>query len=285
MNSITQILNHNSLQRLLNKPTTTINEHNVKYSVSYLKQITQAPRIGWYINDKKINTKQEAEKIRILYRRSYQHVLERTKSRRTNILNAPHETINGIPTYYVSGFAVDTRFDPQGNLTRICLASIDIHNSTTGEITPVDTHMWLFLDSMHVDPTIIEPTSGLGSDLYTISLGDWVGIKCTLNVYGENKRIGIDQWQPIASHLVYGDLHKKLRYAPRHVCAGMELLHITRDEQVRTVSEQDWARTLLHALSRNPEEREAVFYGWGTAGKHYDTLSRAYNSGHLVINH
>lgn len=221
--------------------------------------IRNSPTAGIIALPFRPNTKQDAEFIRVLYRRMYERCIKYTNNRRTCILNAPHTVVDGVPVYRLAGFVVDARFNSKGHLNRICLMDVRVLDSDNNVCALVDTHMWLFINRLKVDKSIIDKNAGLSTDIFTASLGDEISIECTLEAYGETKRLGIAEWKPVSSMLPYGDYKGRTRHVPRHLCAGMEILSITRKKKCKTITEAQWGHMLLHALERQKLAQTADF--------------------------
>ena len=227
-------------------------------------EVKDSERCGLPVFLDRIQTRQGAEGLRLLYRRIARRCMKDTSSARTNILQLPHYIAAGRPAYIITGFVSDVHFDPDGDLDRICLTDPCAIDPATGETANIDTHIWLFANKTTItDPSLIHGHAGLGGDLLTISLGDSITLHCYLNVYtkGARKRIGIDEWFPIDSQLRYADRNGIPRRVANHIKGGLEILSIRMGGDVATTTEQDCATRLLAALGRHlDEERNGRVY-------------------------
>lgn len=231
----------------------------VDYFPGRIREVRDSERCGLPVYLERIRTTNEAEGLRLLYRRIARTCMKTTSSARTNILTLPHYCAAGRPAYLLTGFVSDTHFTPDGHLDRICLTDPCALDPDTGEAFNIDTHIWLFADRLTVtDPGMIHGHAGLAGDLLTISMGDRITLHCCLNVYTKNtrKRIGIDEWFPVDAQLYYADRNGTRRRVPNHIKAGLEILSIHTDGSVTTTSEQDWATRLLAALGRHLDEEQ-----------------------------
>lgn len=218
-----------------------------------MQPIRDATTSGYFVTPYRPRFTDDAQYIRLCYRTMALQCMSYAKDRRLAILDAPHTSRDGQPVYRMVGTVCDVRFR-DGILDRICVNGLCALNSDDedDDAIPVATHIWLYTSGLDVQPDIIYEYAGLGSDLCTISLGDQLIFECTLNAYGdEHKRMGVDQWAPLWSALIYADLKRMPHRVPRHLSGGMELIHVHDDGSVGYADEGNWARTLFEALRRH----------------------------------
>lgn len=128
-----------------------------------IREIKDSDRCGLPVFLDRIQTPQEAEGLRLLYRRIARRCMKGTSSARTNILQLPHYVSAGRPAYIITGFVSGVHFAPGGVLDRICLTGPRAVDPDTGEAFDVDTHIWLFVDKATIaDPSLIRDHAGLG---------------------------------------------------------------------------------------------------------------------------
>lgn len=219
---------------------------------------------------KRVSTRDDVESIQMAYRDMALNCLKTTYSSRVNVINTPHVTHDTVPVYKIQGIAVDPRFDAEGRLLRVWLmnpAVVDPNDPKN--VIPVDTHLWLMMPRMTLDDlggdAKISPTSGLGSDQLTVTLGDTVTIECTLKTYealtgrGGRKRIGIEAWRPIDSKMIYCTRGDREQVVPRYLKGGLRLFSLDKYGILDSVNEWTWTRELDKALEGRPETA-GVFY-------------------------
>lgn len=219
---------------------------------------------------KRVSTRDDVESIQMAYRAMALNCLKTTYSSRVNVINTPHVTHDTVPVYKIQGIAVDPRFDAEGRLLRVWLmnpAVVDPNDPKN--VIPVDTHLWLMMPRMTLDDlggdAKISPTSGLGSDQLTVTLGDTVTIECTLKTYealtgrGGRKRIGIEAWRPIDSKMIYCTRGDREQVVPRYLKGGLRLFSVDKYGILDSVNEWTWTRELDKALEGRPETA-GVFY-------------------------
>lgn len=271
------------LQHLSTGCSKTISRTNIAYRIDCLQPTQDLPDFGYLRVDRPPQTRDEATLIRLDYRTMYTRI-QNSQDRRLKFLDNIHNVIDGRPVCQINGIVTDAKFDYHGQLERLCLMGVSAANWDTGETTRVDTHAWLFINRMRADATkIIDPTSGLGGDQFTISLGDMIGLECTLNAYATDgmKRIGVDQWTPVGSALVYADRRGSIRNTPRHLRAGMELVRIHDDTHITTIRETEWWRMLDTQITAHKGHRREL-YDANAIDKYMPLLSAARANGQTV---
>ena len=104
----------------------------------------------------RIQTKEEADELRLDYRRFFESYVERTdRSERRNLLVLEHRTVDGAYRYTVEGVVADCEETSVSNgyVSRLCLMFPHVVNSD-GSQTLIDSHIWL---ATFVKNTVIRP--------------------------------------------------------------------------------------------------------------------------------
>lgn len=172
----------------------------------------------------RIQTKEEADELRLDYRRFFEGYVERTdKSERRNLLGLEHRTVDGAYRYTVEGVVADCEETSVSNgyVSRLCLMFPHVVNSD-GSQTLIDSHIWLatFVKNTVIRPDRIEPHNGSADRLMTIRLGDTLRVDAGLCAYTDKRgrhRFGLADWTPLDSHLRYLQLRSDGTTTPRVV--------------------------------------------------------------------
>lgn len=139
----------------------------------------------------RIQTKEEADELRLDYRRFFEGYVERTdKSERRNLLDLEHKTVDGAYRYTVEGVVADCEETSVSNgyVSRLCLMFPHVVNSD-GSQTLIDSHIWLatFVKNTVIRPDRIEPHNGSADRLMTIRLGDTLRVDAGLCAYTDKR--------------------------------------------------------------------------------------------------
>lgn len=172
----------------------------------------------------RIQTKEEADELRLDYRRFFESYVERTdRSERRNLLDLEHKTVDGAYRYTVEGVVADCEETSVSNgyVSRLCLMFPHVVNSD-GSQTLIDSHIWLatFVKNTVIRPDRIEPHNGSADRLMTIRLGDTLRVDAGLCAYTDKRgrhRFGLADWTPLDSHLRYLQLRSDGTTTPRVV--------------------------------------------------------------------
>lgn len=218
---------------------------------------------------KRVSTRQDVECVQLTYREMAMTCFKTTYSSRTNLLKAPHVTRNTVPVYKIQGIAVDPRFDDYGRLIRVWLMNPAVVDPEDPSHTiPIDTHLWLMMTRMTMDPlnedNTVSRTAGLGGDQVTVTLGDTLTIECTLMTYEASsgrggKRIGVDAWRPIDSKMLYVTQGDHEQVVPRHLKGDLKMFGVDQAGRLDSVYEWTWYDDLKAALKNRPDNG-GVFY-------------------------
>lgn len=222
----------------------------------------------------RIQTKEQADELRLDYRRFFESYVERTnKSERRNLLDLEHETVNGVLRYTVEGLAAncDENSQSSGYVSRVCLMFPHVVNSD-GTQTLIDSHIWLatFSSNTVIRPERIEPYNSTADRLMTVRLGDTLRINASLYAYTDKDgrhRFGLGDWTPLDSHLKYLQLRSDGTTTPRTVSerlCGNEYDICWLERQ----SKRRFRSAFLNALNRQMED------AWGN----YDWKNRHFLS-------
>ena len=132
----------------------------------------------------RIQTKTQADELRLDYRRFFESYVERTdRSERRNLLDLEHRTVDGVYRY------------PH-------VVNAD------GSLTLIDSHIWLatFVGNTIIRPDRIEPHNSTPDRLFTVRLGDTLRVDAGLRAYTDKygrHRFGLADWTPLDSRLRY----------------------------------------------------------------------------------
>lgn len=158
----------------------------------------------------RIQTKTQADELRLDYRRFFESYVERTdRSERRNLLDLEHRTVDGVYRYTVEGVVADCEETSVSNgyVSRLCLMFPHVVNAD-GSLTLIDSHIWLatFVGNTIIRPDRIEPHNGTPDRLFTVRLGDTLRVDAGLRAYTDKHgrhRFGLADWTPLDSRLRY----------------------------------------------------------------------------------
>lgn len=176
--------------------------------------MTAMPVLTW---PRTVHRPEEALRLQM----SYLAIHERFKrygrrSRRRDLLDAPHHTVGGVRYVTLAGLVVeavggDGPQDGRPSIERICLLAPGVvDHDMAGR--PVDGHIWLSSRMLR--------TNG-DTPRLTVHLGEVLTVDAELRTYTDATgmhRVGVGLWRPLAARMAYGrrdaDGRVEFRWAP-----------------------------------------------------------------------
>ena len=195
---------------------------------------------------RRIQTEEAALRLQLTYHTLHQRFAMYTPySQRLDLVNNhTHKDRLGNLCVYVRGLVTDYAVMPHTGISRICLISptiVDNPRSLDTDTTPIDSHIWLRADRLdltgdYTDPS--DPDPRLHCEARTsggdIRIGDLLTVAGRVNAYTDEhgrRRLGVGEWTPLSSTLLYEHSHKDgsitIRHVPRHLLKHMRILKIT----------------------------------------------------------
>lgn len=148
-------------------------------------------------------------------------------SQRLDLLDSTLVDPSGRLAVVLDGTLADWNRDPEGDrVDRILLASPRTVSADTPKIA--DSHLWLLTDLMVPPPDMA----------VTLHAGDTMRLFAYVSAYRDrhgNKRLGVDEWAPMRTELIYGmkvDGKYGLRRVSPQLVNSLTLCRIGRDGSV-----------------------------------------------------
>lgn len=205
----------------------------------------------------RVRTPDVEEILRLHYLQIYDTYLAYKPNRnRGRLLDADSVDGNanrGLKHVRMCGIVTDWRANETGRIRRICLMLPQAVRD--GRFSgPADTHVWLNMDDLTAE----------SNRNVNIRLGDMLFFTATLRSYRKHdgpRRIGVGQWTPTASELLYASLDADGRVersmVARRLRHSLLLLSVT-DGRVRLRTDPDMREELNGLWAAHPNVRQTV---------------------------